>query len=84
MAVYVGTLFQALWVWLKRDADPPLPNVKVTVVVPFRNEEENLCNSLRVLIIHQFLYPLYVVYVGLMANFGNYRWKGRSYRVGVK
>ena len=21
-------LFQALWVWLKRDADPPLPNVK--------------------------------------------------------
>ena len=44
MAVYVAALFQALWVWLKRDADLPLPNVKVTVVVPFRNEEENLCN----------------------------------------
>ena len=40
--------------------------------------------SLSTLVIHQFLYPLYVVYVGLMANFGNYRWKGRSYRVWVK
>ncbi len=29
----------------------------------------------------QFLYPLYVVYVGIAANFISYRWKGNRYKV---
>ena len=40
--------------------------------------------SVRGLILHQYLYPLYVVYFGLMANFGNYHWKDRSYSVRVQ
>ena len=40
--------------------------------------------SVRCLILHQLLYPLYVIYFGLMANFGNYQWKGRSYAVRVQ
>lgn len=40
--------------------------------------------SVRALIIHQFLYPFYVVYFGLMANFGNFQWKGRNYPVQVQ
>ena len=37
--------------------------------------------SIRAFYLHQFLYPVYVIYFGLMANFGNYHWKGRSYKV---
>lgn len=37
--------------------------------------------SLRAFLLHQLLYPFYVIYFGLMANFGNYQWKGRSYTV---
>lgn len=36
--------------------------------------------SVKALLLHQILYPFYAVYFGLAANFGNYRWKGRSYR----
>jgi len=40
--------------------------------------------SIRAFILHQYLYPFYVIYFGLMANFGNYKWKGRSYSVQVQ
>lgn len=37
--------------------------------------------SVSALILHQILYPFYAIYFGVAANFGNYRWKGRSYKV---
>ncbi len=37
--------------------------------------------SVSALILHQILYPFYAIYFGLAANFGNYQWKGRSYKV---
>lgn len=36
------------------------------------------------LILHQILYPLYAIYFGVAANFGNYRWKGRTYKAPVQ
>ena len=35
--------------------------------------------SLMALLLHQILYPFYAVYFGMAANFGKYKWKGRSY-----
>lgn len=37
--------------------------------------------SVSALILHQILYPFYAIYFGVAANFGNYQWKGRSYKV---
>ncbi|GAB5523657.1 MAG: glycosyltransferase [Roseivirga sp.] len=37
--------------------------------------------SVSALILHQILYPFYAIYFGMAANFGNYQWKGRSYKV---
>lgn len=40
--------------------------------------------SFAALLLHQILYPLYAVYFGLAANFGSYRWKGRTYKTSVQ
>lgn len=37
--------------------------------------------SVSALLLHQILYPFYAIYFGMAANFGNYQWKGRSYKV---
>ncbi len=33
------------------------------------------------LLLSQFFYPFYAIFFGLLANFGSYEWKGRSYKV---
>lgn len=40
--------------------------------------------SVVALLLHQILYPFYAIYFGVAANFGNFHWKGRSYKVQVQ
>lgn len=35
-------------------------------------------------LLHQILYPFYAVYFGVAANFGNFQWKGRTYKAPVQ
>lgn len=37
--------------------------------------------SWQAFIVWQFVYPIYAVCLGLLANFGNYHWKGRKYKI---
>ncbi|MFW5761078.1 MAG: glycosyltransferase [Cyclobacteriaceae bacterium] len=42
----------------------------------FLNKKLNLLKFM----VLQFLYPFYVVYFGIAANFGSFNWKGRTYK----
>lgn len=35
-------------------------------------------------LLHQILYPFYAIYFGVAANFGSFRWKGRTYKAQVQ